>query len=88
MVRNGHGLSKIAGSLAHNTYRIGDEGGNVMFEWFFENMTVTVIGIVLSIIGFALWAYQYAAIKYNLPIWKWLKNLDQHSPGGPGPGGP
>nr|ADI22982.1 hypothetical protein [uncultured nuHF2 cluster bacterium HF0500_39O04] len=50
-----------------------------MFEWFFENMTVTVIGIVLSIIGFALWAYQYAAIKYNLPIWKWLKNLDQHS---------
>tara|TARA_B100000029_G_C16884476_1_gene707938 strand:+ start:28 stop:201 length:174 start_codon:yes stop_codon:yes gene_type:complete len=57
-----------------------------MFEWFVENMMV--IGIVLSIIGFALGAYKYAAWKYNLPIWKWLKHLDQHSPGGPGPGGP
>ena len=46
-----------------------------MFEWFIENMTV-IIGIVLSIIGFALWAYKYAAIKYNLPIWKWLKHLE------------
>ena len=49
-----------------------------MFEWFFENWKV-IIGIVLSIIGFALWAYKYAAIKYNLPVWKWVKNLDQHS---------
>ena len=57
-----------------------------MFEWFIENMTV--IGIVTTIIGFALVTYKYAAFKYNLPIWKWLKNLDQRSPGGPGPGGP
>ena len=57
-----------------------------MIEWFFENGIV--IGVVVSIIAFALWAYQYAAWKYNLPIWKWLKNLDQRSPGGPGPGGP
>ena len=60
-----------------------------MFEWFVENMMV--IGIVLSIIGFALWAYKYAAIKYNLPIWKWLKNADfyrSQGGGGPGPGGP
>ena len=69
-----------------------------MFEWFFlesiwegvENWKV-ILAIVVSIIGFALWAYQYAAWKYNLPIWKWLKNADFHRSGGgggPGPGGP
>ena len=66
-----------------------------MFEWFFlesiwegfENWKV-ILSIVVSIIGFALWAYEYAAWKYNLPIWKWLKNMDIHTPGGPGPGGP
>ena len=61
---------------------------DVMIEWFFENFIV--IGVVLSIIMFALWAYQYAAWKYNLPIWKWLKNAKfnqgqdmSHGPGGP-----
>ena len=71
-----------------------------MFEWFFlesmwwgregvENWKV-IIGIVVSIIMFALWAYQYAAWKYNLPIWKWLKNakFNQGSDMSPGPGGP
>ena len=59
-----------------------------MIEWFFENGIV--IGVVVSIIAFALWAYQYAAWKYNLPIWKWLKNakFNQGSDMSPGPGGP
>ena len=63
--------------------------GYVMIEWFFENGIV--LGVVVSIIAFALWAYQYAAWKYNLPIWKWLKNTDfyrSQGGGGPGPGGP
>jgi len=70
-----------------------------MIEWFFlESMTgregfenwKLILGIVVSIIMFALWAYQYAAWKYNLPIWKWLKNAKfnqgqdmSHGPGGP-----
>ena len=31
MVRNGRGLSKIAGSLAHNTYRVGIEAVGLVF---------------------------------------------------------
>jgi len=55
-----------------------------MIEWFFENGIV--IGVVLSIIAFALWVYQYAAFKYNLPIWKWLKNTDFNKGHGGGAG--
>jgi len=70
-----------------------------MIEWFFlesmmgregfENWKV-ILAIVVSIIMFALWAYRYAAIKYNLPIWKWLKNADfnKGQDMGSGPGGP
>ena len=57
-----------------------------MIEWFVENMVI--IGIVVSIIAFALWAYQYVAWKYNLTIWKWLKNVDFNKGGTSGPGGP
>ena len=45
-----------------------------MSEWFFENFMV--IGIVLSIIIIAIQIYKYVAIKYNLPLWKWIKNHD------------
>ena len=69
-----------------------------MIEWFFlesiwegfENWVV-ILAIVVSIMWFALGAYQYAAWKYNLPIWKWLKKADFYDgqgSGGPGPGGP
>ena len=40
-------------------------------EWFVENMMV--IGIVLSIIIIAVQIYKYVAIKYNLPLPKWIK---------------
>jgi len=40
-------------------------------EWFFENFMV--IGIVLSIIFIAIQIYKYVAIKYNLPLPKWIK---------------
>ena len=42
-----------------------------MSEWFFENFMV--IGIVLSIIIIAIQIYKYVAIKYNLPLPKWIK---------------
>ena len=50
MVRNGRGLSKIAGSLAHNTYRIGDEGGNVMFQWLALNNNILNLIEVFAVI--------------------------------------
>ena len=46
-----------------------------MSEWFFENFMV--IGIVLSIIIIAIQIYKYVAIKYNLPLPNWIKNLKQ-----------
>jgi len=53
-----------------------------MFEWFFENWKV-IIGIVLSIIGFALWAYQYAAIKYNIiNFFGIVREIDENSNSG------
>ena len=59
-----------------------------MIEWFFENGIV--IGVVLSIISVALMTYKYATFKYNLPIWKWLKNanFNKGQDMGSGPGGP
>jgi Tfp pilus assembly major pilin PilA len=45
-----------------------------MSEWFFENMMV--IGIVLSITIIAVQIYKYVAIKYNLPLPKWIKKID------------
>ena len=42
-------------------------------EWFVENMMV--IGIVLSIISIAIPIYKYVAIKYNLPLPKWIKEM-------------
>ncbi len=54
-------------------------------EWFVENMMV--IGIVLSIIWTAIMIYKYVAIKHNLPLPNWIKNLkgggDSMSGGGP-----
>ena len=54
-------------------------------EWFVENMMV--IGIVLSIIWIAIMIYKYVAIKHNLPLPNWIKNLkgggDSMSGGGP-----
>ena len=44
-----------------------------MSEWFFENFMV--IGIVLSIIIIAIQIYKYVAIKYNLPLPKWIKEV-------------
>ena len=40
-------------------------------EWLFE--IFMVIGIVLSIIIIAIQIYKYVAIKYNLPLPKWIK---------------
>ena len=56
-------------------------------EWFVENMMV--IGIVLSIIWIAIMIYKYVAIKHNLPLPNWIKNLKGGgSMGGDfGPGG-
>ncbi len=57
-----------------------------MSEWFFENFMV--IGIVLSFIIIAIQIYKYVAIKYNLPLPNWIKNLkDGGSTGGGGGGG-
>ena len=58
-----------------------------MSEWFFENFMV--IGIVLSIIIIAIQIYKYVAIKYNLPLPKWIKNLKggESMGGGGGDGG-
>ena len=60
-----------------------------MSEWFFENMMV--IGIVLSIIWIAIMIYKYVAIKHNLPLPNWIKNLkgggSMGGDGGPGGGG-
>ena len=42
-------------------------------EWFVEYMKV--IGIVLSIIWTAIMIYKYVAIKHNLPLPNWIKNL-------------
>jgi len=54
-------------------------------EWFVENMMV--IGIVLSIIWTAIMIYKYVAIKHNLPLPNWIKNLkgggDSMNGGGP-----
>ena len=55
-----------------------------MSEWFFENFMV--IGIVLSIIIIAIQIYKYVAIKYNLPLPKWIKGISFGGSGG-GPGG-
>ena len=49
-----------------------------------------VIGIVLSIIWIAIMIYKYVAIKHNLPLPNWIKNLKGGSTGGdagPGAGG-
>ena len=58
-------------------------------EWFVENMMV--IGIVLSIIWIAIMIYKYVAIKHNLPLPNWIKNLkdggSMGGDGGPGGGG-
>ena len=56
-------------------------------EWFFENMKV--IGIVLTSIFIAIQIYKYVAIKYNLPLPKWIKYGGGGSSGGydGGPGG-
>ena len=56
-----------------------------MSEWFFENMMV--IGIVLSIIWIAIMIYKYVAIKHNLPLPNWIKNLKSGRGGGGGGGG-
>ena len=52
-------------------------------EWFFENQMV--IGVVLTIICFSIMLYKYVAIKYNLPLPKWIKNIrfDVFCGGGP-----
>ena len=43
-------------------------------EWFFENQMV--IGVVGTIIFTSMIIYKHVAIKYNLPLWKWIKNHD------------
>ena len=53
-------------------------------EWFFENQMV--IGIALSSIWIAIVIYKYVAIKHNLPLPNWLKNLDQGRSSGGGGG--
>ena len=55
-------------------------------EWFVENMMV--IGIVLSIIWTAIMIYKYFAIKHNLPLPNWIKNLKDGDSMGGGVGGP
>ena len=43
-------------------------------EWFFENQMV--IGVVGTIIFTSMIIYNHVAIKYNLPLWNWIKNTD------------
>jgi len=43
------------------------------------------LAIALSIIWIAIVIYKYVAIKHNLPLPNWIKNLDQK--GGSGNGG-
>ena len=53
-------------------------------EWFVENMMV--IGIVITSIWTAIIIYKFVAIKYNLSLPNWIKNLEQgRSSGGGGP---
>ena len=54
-------------------------------EWFFENFMV--IGIVLSIIWIAIQIYKYVAIKYNLPLPKWIKEIRFGGSSGTSPSG-
>ena len=46
-------------------------------EWIVENGDinwVAVTVVVTSIIVTAILIYKHVAIKFNLPLWKWLKN--------------
>ena len=52
-----------------------------------ESANYVAISIALSIIWFAIVIYKYVAIKHNLPLPNWIKNLkgggDSMSGGGP-----
>ena len=45
-----------------------------MIEWIVENQAV--IGVVVTIIFVSTMIYKTVAIKYNLPLWKWIKNTN------------
>ena len=51
-----------------------------------EDANYVALSIALSIIWIAIVIYKYVAIKYNLPLPNWIKNLDQgRSSSGGGP---
>ena len=52
-----------------------------------EDANYVAISIALSIIWIAIVIYKYVAIKHNLPLPNWLKNLDQGRSSGGGGGG-
>ena len=52
-----------------------------------ESANYVAISIALSIIWFAIVIYKYVAIKYNLPLPKWIKEGRFGGSGGPGPAG-
>ena len=43
-----------------------------MIEWIVKNQAV--IGVVTTIIFTSMIIYKHVAIKYYLPLWKWIKN--------------
>ena len=45
-----------------------------MIERIVENQAV--IAVVSSIIFCSMMIYKHVAIKYNLPLWKWIKNTN------------
>ena len=56
-----------------------------MDEWIRENyvaLAIVINGVVFSII-----IYRFVAIKYNLPLPKWIKEIRFGGNSGTGPGG-
>ena len=56
-----------------------------MSEWLSENYVV--LAIVINGVTFSIIIYRFVAIKYNLPLPKWIKNLKSGRGGGGGGGG-
>ena len=44
------------------------------------------LAIVINVVSFSIIIYRFVAIKYNLPLPKWIKGIFGRS-GGAGPGG-
>ena len=52
-----------------------------------EDANYVALSIALSIIWIAIIIYRFVAIKYNLPLPKWIKEIRFGGSSGAGPGG-